>query len=228
MNGEPKKIAFEDLDEPDFVARLVAGGQREFDIMYEAAARRLKRHVLRLFRESFNAKDAEDIVEEALFNAQQSITTFKPGKGKLTAWLLRIAVNTAKNHKKRPSHKKQDPLVRSETVALDDLPDQDYPTADHQIPTAPTSTNKVGRFSDKKTELIKGILAHLSKEERLARVRRALGNIGEISRDILLLTIEGSDKEIAEKLDITEANVRVLRFRALKEFIDELQQAETR
>jgi RNA polymerase sigma-70 factor (ECF subfamily) len=79
------------LTDSELVASILAGDTRAF----EALVHRHKRRLLRTARAILgNDADAEDAVQEALFQAYRALGNFR-GASRLSTWLVRIAANEA-------------------------------------------------------------------------------------------------------------------------------------
>ena len=76
------------IDGGDLLERARAGDARDFEDLARPAEAGLYRHVLRIVG---TTAEAEDIVQDALFSAWRSISSFQGGS--FRAWLYRIATN---------------------------------------------------------------------------------------------------------------------------------------
>ncbi len=84
-------------DDQRLIAECLAGNQAAFGVLVRRYQDRLYNTVYRLVD---NAEDALDVVQEAFFNAYQSLDSFQGGSAFFT-WLYRIAVNTAISLKRK-------------------------------------------------------------------------------------------------------------------------------
>lgn len=90
-----------DSETQQLIERARSGDTRAFEELARREERALYRHALRIVG---TTTDAEDVVQDALFSAWRSITSFQGLS--FRAWLFRIATNRALDHlrsrKRRP------------------------------------------------------------------------------------------------------------------------------
>jgi len=96
----------------ELIGLLLKGDQSKFQELYA----RYKRNVfLVCLRYAKNRSDAEDFLQDSFINIYKSMHQYDDKKGKLGAWMNRIAINTCLMHLRKKSLK----LVSSDIV--DDL-----------------------------------------------------------------------------------------------------------
>jgi RNA polymerase sigma-70 factor (ECF subfamily) len=182
-------------DERAFIARLL---QRETQACHQL----VKEHHGRLVvvARAIVGESAEDVVQEAWLLAFRALTTFE-GRSSLKTWLTRIVINAAYSR-----HRYDKTRL---TVSLDEVMAEGMPLAEH--------FDKGGHWSDP--------LAHwqaetpeelLSRAELAQILRQSMQTLPEAQRLVWLLRDQSGleFKEIAETLNTSEANVRVLLHRA--------------
>lgn len=84
-----------DTTEPAAVAACQAGQLSAFDAIYTNNVDAVYRY---LYRRTLHKEIAEDLTSTAFLKAMESIRSFDPSKGKLRAWLYRIARNVLIDH----------------------------------------------------------------------------------------------------------------------------------
>ena len=179
------------------VRRLRAGDERAFATLMRANGGRMLATARRLLR---SEEDARDAVQEAWLQAFRALPRFE-GQARLSTWLHRIVVNAAlmklRAQRRRPE------------AAFEDLP----PHADADGAWLDSST---ATSSDE----------HLASRERCALVRRAIDQLPESHRRILLLRDfdELDTGETARRLGITEGAVKTRLHRARQALRDVIEQ----
>ena len=110
-----------EYNEEELVSAAQSGDREAFASIYEANVDRVYHYLLRRMGQP---ADAEDVTAEVFIRAMEAIHTFKFQGPPFIAWLLRIAHNTAVNHMKKQSRRKEHPLLEnvSETVSESDDP----------------------------------------------------------------------------------------------------------
>ncbi len=83
----------ENNKELEIIADILNGNSESFGLIAEEYAQQLFRVALGYMR---SKEEAEDIVQEVLIKAYNSLGTFK-GESKLSTWLYRITINTCIN-----------------------------------------------------------------------------------------------------------------------------------
>jgi RNA polymerase sigma factor (sigma-70 family) len=230
MKEEDQKTGFESLNEPDFVARYIAGGTDEFDTVCKVAGPLLQRHITAYFSPPLNNRDVEDVIQDALLEAYKTHAKYDPQKTKLTTWLYRIAKRKAQDSIKSVERAKRVPEKRSNLVSIEDLPEKEYPVIDIDTSQSEPSSIKKGRgpsSKDKATRIL-NVLSYLSEDERSRRINQAFMTLDERERVILTGTIQkASSKDIATELGISVDNARAIRKRAWKALISSIEEAES-
>jgi RNA polymerase sigma-70 factor (ECF subfamily) len=140
--------------------------------------------------------DAEDATQDALVLAYRFRDSFR-GQARYRTWLHRIAVTTAIGHLRKQR--------RSRTIAFDDLP---------------LGAQPVEMDAPKTPEIL------MAEAEDRDAVRRALAALPSTYRDVLLERIHASEPEVAERLGISVANVKIRAHRGRKRLREALHRPE--
>lgn len=175
------------MDDEQLVARFLSGDRNAFhDIVtrHHATVVRVARYYVR------SDASAEDVAQETWIAVLRGVQRFE-GRSSFKTWLLRIAVNRAKKIGVR-EHR---------TINLDPVD-----------PVAQSRFDAGGAWKEAPTpftELVEGRLDHA---EVVEAVRAAIGELPEPQQSVVTLRdVEGlSTSEVAELLELTVANVRVL------------------
>jgi RNA polymerase sigma-70 factor (ECF subfamily) len=144
-----------------------------------------------------NAEDAQDVVQDAFFNAYQSLATFK-GDSQFFTWLYRIAVNTAISLKRKQRVAYSIRAGRAEAGgSAEPLDQSDYSRPDHAM----------------------------EKAEQERQVQDALNRLSPEHRTVLVLKdVEGEKYEnMAEILGVPIGTIRSRLHRARIELREQLQ-----
>ena len=142
------------------IERARGGDTRAFEDLARREERALYRHALRIVG---TTTDAEDVVQDALFSAWRSISSFQGLS--FRAWLFRIATNRALDHLRSRKRRPELPL---------EPPEDDDVTWAEPVAPGPDLTQLAG------------------DREALARVEAALGALPAEQRTALLLRdVEG-------------------------------------
>lgn len=128
------------VEEPAVQAWVLSaqkGNTAATEKIYRAYVRRIYRTIRPLTR---NEPEAEDVTQEAFVRAFSAIGRYAPERGTRFSWLVTVALNTARSHRRRRSHGEGelsdelaapnvDPLFAFERErllnALSELPDRD-------------------------------------------------------------------------------------------------------
>jgi RNA polymerase sigma-70 factor (ECF subfamily) len=185
-------------DDHRLIAECLQGRTSAFGELVCRYQDRLYNTVYRLLD---NAEDAQDVVQEAFFNAYQSLESFK-GDSLFFTWLYRIAVNTA------ISLKRKQRLVLSMNSGRDD---------GHTVePLDATEASQPGHALER------------AEEER--RIQRALNRLSPEHRAVLVMKdMEGQKYEtMAEILQVPVGTIRSRLHRARVELRELLSREEER
>lgn len=144
-----------------------------------------------------SADDAEDVTQDALVFAYRNRHAFR-GDSLYRTWLHRIAVTTALGHLRRQRRS------RIDVLDADDDPSVFNRTADPA----------------------KSAEALITEAEDRAAVQRALAELPSSYRDVLLERAEATEPEVAKRLGISVANVKIRAHRARKQLRQALDQME--
>jgi RNA polymerase sigma-70 factor (ECF subfamily) len=134
-----------------------------------------------------SADDAEDVTQDALLLAYRHRDSFR-GESQYRTWLYRIAATTALGYLRRQRR------VQGKIVAEEAVP------------------HVVERQADP-ADLPDEVLA---EAERRAVMQRALLELAPAYRDVLLARADATEHEVAAKLGLTVANVKIRAHRARK------------
>lgn len=178
-----------EISDPDAVlVRLAqAGDRRAFEVLVVKYQRRIARHVARYVRD---ARDVEDVVQEAFIKAYRGLASFR-GDSAFYSWLFRIAANTALSVRKRSP----------ETVPLTEDDEAPYAfepgVSDGESPERVLMARQIG-------DAVQAALARLQPE---------------MAEALMLYEVEGkSYADIATMLNVPLSTVKMRIFRA-REFI---------
>ncbi len=176
---------------------LVLGAQRGDKAAFEELVRRTSRLAwARLYLETGDAHQAEDLLQETLLTAYRNLRQLTE-PAKFRGWLLRIAQNAAIDASRRQQRRKRTPPDHVSSLA-----------AFRQASTAPPPDEKAER--DELREQVLGVLRGLPEEYRLPLTMRHL---------------MGADHETIERqLGLTNGALRGLLHRGMKLLRDELKQ----
>ena len=188
-------------DDTELVAALRAGDEDAFCWLVDTYSARLHR-LARSFVHT--AAAAEEVVQETWLAVIRGVGRFE-GRSSLATWIYRILTNQARRRGAR-DHRS----VPMSTIAGEDVPvvafENFYPAgheqAGHWSSTPP-------RWQDLPPE-------QLEASETIDVVRRAIDELAPLPRQVIVLRdVEGwSAAEVADLLEITDANQRVLLHRA--------------
>lgn len=131
--------------------------------------------------------EAEDVTQDALLLAYRHRDTFR-GDARYRTWLYRIAATTALGHLRRQR--------RSRLVLVEDPNTQ--------------------QAFEQRADATRSAPAQLEEAEERAVVQRAIGELAPPYRDVLLARAEASESEVARRLGLSIANVKVRAHRARK------------
>lgn len=124
MWGE-RTLTGQDFEDAELVARIVDGDVEALGAIYD----RYQRPVYSLcLRVTHDRGAAEEVMQEVFVRLWKSAASFEPGRGRVSAWLLRIAHNLSLNEVRRRSSRpviayEADWEVESGGVADADLQD---------------------------------------------------------------------------------------------------------
>ena len=174
--------AYADRSDGDLAALSLAGGQAAFAALVRRHKEPLHRLVARLIGDE---EEALDVVQEAFVSAHRALGSYDASRP-MRAWLSRIAINKARDWRRRRA-------VRRLISAVLPLSDADR-IADSR-PSAQTVA---------------------SDRQELASVRLAIAALPTRLRETLVLrTIEGfSQAEVAQTLGVSEKAVETRLYRA--------------
>jgi RNA polymerase sigma factor (sigma-70 family) len=225
-------IPLAEFDKPDRLARLIAGDEDEHDKLYEAALPALAAHIRRVFKgeadkKVFTDDEANLIASDAIMAARESIADFDTTRPEtLSALLVTIAFNKAKDRIRWRKRSNRDPLDRHDLVFMDDPDSLESPSSQTATPKPlkliPEGTEL---FSEKKIERLRAAAERIPAPMRYEIMRQVFNEkLTEEERLTIILRMEElSDKQIAENLSRTTNYVRVNRGRALDKWASELE-----
>lgn len=157
-----------------------------------------RRYVYAVARRIVRCADAaEDVTQDALVLAYRHRHAFR-GESRYRTWLHRIAVTTALGYLRRQR--------RSRIAVLDDAHARDVLERD-AVPA-------------------KSVVALIAEAEDHAALDRALGQLPSSYREVLLARVESSEPEVAQRLGISVANVKIRAHRGRKQLRQALDDME--
>src|ERR1700678_3015253 len=109
MDREAMNAVFENRDEAQMIASILAGNTQEFHDLIRPYERSVYSMALSMLQ---NEADAEDAAQEAFLKAFRNLDKFR-GEAKFSTWLISITLNEARS---RLRHKKT-----AKTESLDEL-----------------------------------------------------------------------------------------------------------
>jgi len=172
------------MTEEQTVALAQEGDPRAFRDLYQRHYGRIFRLALRYMR---SLEDAEDVAQETFIKAYSGLDSFDRGFGSgFSAWLNRICVNCAIDHRRKAKR-----MAGNGLVALEDL---------HHEPVSPGPSPEDKAISAEAFSAIAAWTARLSPRQRIIFALRYRQHL-----DI---------KQIAGRLDCSEGNVRLHLFRS--------------
>lgn len=168
----------------EFIEKLRAGDQEAFEKLVESHTGEI--YGL-LFKLTQDAEEAKDLTQEVFLKAVRSIASFR-GDADLRTWLYRIAINTSRNRFHWLNRRGKDKTVSVEST----------------IGATETQIGETLVAAGENPE--EGLL----RREREAMLHRALGKIGEVYREaVILCDLQGLKyEEIAELLDTNVGTVK--------------------
>jgi RNA polymerase sigma-70 factor, ECF subfamily len=155
-----------DCNEEDLIRRAQEGDREAFAQLYEYHAARVYQYLLHKLGQP---ADAEDVTAEVFIRAMKALPSFQLRGVPFVAWLLRIAHNTAINHLKKTSRRKEVTLLDSGVTANDDPEEM----AVQQITFQEVSSAMQGLTSLQKQVLDLRFMRQLSTAETAARMDRS-------------------------------------------------------
>lgn len=163
----------------------------DFSVIYDEYYPKIVRYLKRLVGES----EAEDAAQESFVKISRSLDTFR-GESSLSTWIYRIATNTAMDHLRSSSSKR-------------DAEDKNLPTDEGAGPIDETPLLDTVLIRKDMNECIRGIVDALPDDYRTV---------------LVLSEIEGlTNAEIAEVTNISLDTVKIRLHRARKKLRKELE-----
>lgn len=174
--------------EVETIRRILAGERQLFHELIRPCERSVYFMLFSLLR---NEAEAEDAAQETFIKAYQNLHLFR-GEAQFRTWVLSIARNEGLGRLRKLGNRKEESLEA----------DTDEQTGDY-TPAILTSWREIP-------------LETVEREELAALLRKAIGELPEIYRNVVLLRdIEEMDiRETAAALAISEAAVKVRLHRA--------------
>ena len=175
------------MDDEELLARFLGGDQSAF----RAIVQRYHALVVRVARHYVNSDaSAQDVAQDTWIAVLRGAERFE-GRSTFKTWLLRITVNLA-----RKTGTREHRVVNVDPVN----------------PVSRTRFDSVGMWNEAPqpfTELVEGRLA---RADVVDAVHRAMRELPELQHAVVTLRdVEGlSTSEVAELLELSDANVRVL------------------
>ncbi len=141
-------------------------------------------------------EDAEDVTQDALILAYRNRGTFR-GDSRYRTWLYRIAVTTALGHLRRR---------RRSRIAVVGI--------------------ESGHALERAVEPAKSPDQMIAEAEERAVVQRALAELPTSYRSVLVERVDATEPEVAKRLGITVANVKIRAHRARKQLRETLERMD--
>lgn len=155
--------------EEELVRAAQSGDREAFASIYEANVDRVYHYLLRRMGQP---ADAEDVTAEVFIRAMEAIHSFKFQGPPFIAWLLRIAHNTAVNHMKKQSRRKEQPLL--ENVSASDDPAE---LATQAVVSEEVATAMKGLTGLQREVISHRYLGELSVAETANKMNRSVGAV---------------------------------------------------
>ena len=198
MVDEPTPAELAQAEDAGLVERTLAGDQGAFEALvgkYQVRLFGLARQYTR------NAAEVEDLVQDTFLKAYSKLGTYR-AESAFSTWLLRIAVNTALDFRKR--------LSRSPVASVEDP--EEFAGGETSRPSGGFPAPDEG----------------LSRKELAAITEDALAKVPDTFRTVLVLREfeELSYVEIAELLEISIGTVESRLFRARAKFREALAESQ--
>ena len=195
-------------DERELIARLRAGDEAAFMQLVDQYGPLMLRIALMHVR---SRAVAEDVVQEAWLGVLNGIDRFE-GRSSLKTWILRITANRARTRGEREAR----------SVPLSSLEADGEPSVDPDRFFGPDHPRYPGGWAAPPEPWPEEALL---AEETLEQVRAAIEKLPPRQQEVIVLRdVEGLDAdEVAEALDITPGNERVLLHRARSKVRGELE-----
>lgn len=158
----------DDVSDPTFVARLIAGDSSAFSILCGLLLRKLPEFIVR--SSGLNYSDAEEVASDVLFKVHGSIKDFKPRPGvKVTTWIFEIAKHAAIDRRRKLSSSCQSDNIE---VEIDDIQS-----------SSGKRPNSLKHHAQYETDIARD--AEISVSPRLIPYKEAFQKLTERERDIL-------------------------------------------
>src|SRR3984957_4358071 len=106
MDREGMNAVFENRDEAQMIASILAGNTHEFHNLIQPYERSVYSMALSMLH---NEADAEDAAQEAFLKAFRNLANFR-GDAKFSTWLISIVLNEARGRLRSKSHVKLESL----------------------------------------------------------------------------------------------------------------------
>ncbi len=145
-------------------------------------------YVYAVARRIVGSSDAEDVTQDALVLAYRYRDSFR-GDSRYRTWLHRIVVTTALGHLRRQR--------RSRIDVVD--PGQEHGVLERSVDPAKSPVTLIAEAEDRAT------------------VQRALAELPSSYRDVLLERVDAAEPDVAARLGISVANVKIRAHRARKQ-----------
>lgn len=182
---------FDKINSPDFLIRLKSGDGEALNFAIKSLARPLTRDLRNLY--GLREDDAEEVVVDAWLKIFRKIGTFESKGAKLTTWIFKVVRNTAVDHLRKQARLNrilsEESLEREGDLSL--------------------NSHRRSRFSFDPFE-------EAEESPLLLRLRYTLESLKESDREILLMWMVMSPKEIARVENVSEAGACLRYNRALK------------
>ena len=153
--------------------------------------------VYNVARKLVGPDDAEDVTQDALLLAYRGRDSFR-GDSRYRTWLYRIALTTALGHLRRRRRAR----------------------------VAPAATDEQARLFERLPDPSRSPEAETGDAEQVALVARALGELSQTYRTVLLARVDATEPAVAATLGISVANVKIRTHRARRQLVQRLEQLD--
>lgn len=168
--------------------------------------RQIQGHLHSYFTRRFNCgdEDAEELVAEVLVRIHQSIGRYDPGGGaKVTTWIWRIAHNLGVDYTRKQTQLASKNLSN---VSLDETREKKF---ERQYAKDWFRDRRSVGFGDIE-------VSDNEVPENIKRIRRALADISEADRNLIIMRLSMEYDEIAQTEGVTEGAIRTRHSRAIE------------
>jgi len=180
-------------NEEELVRAAQSGDREAFASLYEANVDRVYHYLLHRMGQP---ADAEDVTAEVFIRAMEAIHSFQFRGPPFIAWLLSIAHNTAVNHMKKQSRRREVPLL--ETISSADDPAE---LAMQKVVSEEVSTAMKGLTALQREVITHRYVGQLSVAETAKKMNRSVGAVKFLQHSALRALQRILNRQEAGSLD---------------------------